>query len=219
MGCAASQPGVALPANALPANTYELPVVAARHEDHRKHHWFRLDLPAGLRAYNSGLITVRWKDQGWGNRKGHLWARVTGTRDEQAYRWTRISTHVAPHTWKQEHFTLPTGWFQDRPAGVSADAAKLELAFEVGGGGGHALMVQDARLTLEPAKKSVDRAPAAVLQARALLPMAALIDELLGGSPLDAKARIEMIRRGLSDGGRGRAHPGEAREGRRRASS
>ena len=150
MGCTVSSEASHL---AETANSHNLPRVSASHADHRKHHWFRLDLPNGIQTFSGGNISVQWKDQGWGNRKGHLWARFTAAQGDTSP-WARISTHVAPHTWTREEFALPATWFAEgRHAPVT-----LELAFEVGGGGGHALHVQEARLTLTPrARKAVER--------------------------------------------------------------
>ena len=101
---------------------------------------------------------MRWKDQGWGNQKGHLWARVSGGTPQGWARskkgWARISSNVAQHSWTRQSFALPPAWFAAPSDGAGGAAAKglstLELAYEVGGGGGHELRVQDAQLTLEP---------------------------------------------------------------------
>jgi len=89
------------------------------------------------------VIEFMWKDQGWGNQKGHIWARVTGEIEHAS---VRISPHAAPHEWTQESLSLPAHWFD-----FSAGSARLELAYEVGAGGGHSLyLALGATLTLEP---------------------------------------------------------------------
>ena len=118
--------------------------------DHEKHVWARQLLPVGWAStFNGGTLVVRWKDQGWGNRKGHIWGRVGGRGGQGGQgsgEWHRLSSNVAPHAWATASFPLPAGWFNG-----AAGASLLELALEVGGGGGHSLHIHPgAELSLEP---------------------------------------------------------------------
>ena len=132
--------------------------------------WARQELPAGWAStFNGGTLVVRWKDQGWGNRKGHIWGRLC-RREGQGHiwgrgisgEWHRLSSNVAPHAWATGSFPLPAGWFNG-----TAGACLLELALEVGGGGGHSLHIRPgAELSLEP-RRLFATVPAAVLLATA----------------------------------------------------
>ena len=157
--------GSGSPSSGGKAVTIDLPRLGSRsQQDHEKHTWHRLQLPQSWAACGSGSLSVSWKDQGWGNQKGHLWGRVVpplappGTPPEGA--WLRISTHNAPHQWKTETFQLPAAWFAEGAPG--AQATNLVLAYEVGGGGGHELHLRDgAKLKLEPRRAAVAAAAAA----------------------------------------------------------
>lgn len=117
--------------------TVTLPSYSASHADHAKHVWVTIKLPPlWTSEFRGGALRVTWKDQGWGNRKGHLWARVPGDATKP---WTRLSTHVAAHSWRTETLKLPAGWFARF---ASSDGGTLELACEIGGGGGHQLFVK-----------------------------------------------------------------------------
>lgn len=119
-------------------NTVTLPSYSASHSDHAKHVWVRINLPSGWASeFCGGELRVTWKDQGWGNRKGHLWARTTGETTRQ---WIRLSTRTAEHSWRTETLKLPAGWFE-REARRDG-GGMLELACEIGGGGGHRLFVK-----------------------------------------------------------------------------
>ena len=66
------------------------------------------------------MLRVNWKDHGYGNNKGHLWARIAP--DE----WRQISKHVADHDWRTDVLHLPKEFFQLD----SEQARVLELATE-----------------------------------------------------------------------------------------
>ena len=53
--------------------------------------------------------------------------------------WARLSTRNAEHSWHTETLKLPAGWFK---RGARGDGGTLELACEIGGGGGHQLFVK-----------------------------------------------------------------------------
>eukprot|EP00964_Phaeocystis_antarctica_P094271 scaffold61010_cov51-Phaeocystis_antarctica.AAC.1 len=39
----------------------------------------------GARLYGGGALSVTWRDQGWGNRKGHVYARLTAADGNGLY--------------------------------------------------------------------------------------------------------------------------------------
>jgi len=86
--------------------------------------------------FSKAVLKLAWCDQGWGNRKGHLHARVDGGK------WRRITKEVAPH-----HMTSTT---VEIPIELCGRSGLLELGYEVGGGGGHALNISSARLSVTP---------------------------------------------------------------------
>ena len=66
-------------------HSVKLPSYSASHSDHAKHVWVTIKLPPGWASeFRGGKLHVTWKDQGWGNCKGHLWARVAGDTSVQA---------------------------------------------------------------------------------------------------------------------------------------
>ena len=54
----------------------------------------------------SAVLKVRWADQGWGNQKGHLHARVDGGK------WQRVTKHPAPHSSSRLEIPLPEAVYQ-----------------------------------------------------------------------------------------------------------
>lgn len=67
------------------------------------------------------MLRVTWKDQGSGNRKGHLWMRVAPSE-----KWYKLSEEVASHRWRTEVFHLPEELFEN---GQMAEGT-MELASE-----------------------------------------------------------------------------------------
>ena len=103
----------------------QLPNVTSRHCGDDVQPWETLDSKAAA----SGQLTLRWKDQGGGNRKGRIHARSNGGQ------WICLTKDPAAHTWETLDISLP-------PAVLGGQ--KLELGFVVGGGGGHSLTISDA---------------------------------------------------------------------------
>ena len=77
-------------------------------------------------------ITLTWKDQGWGNKKGRvgLWQGVT-----------KAHSGKAPHSWVTETIDLD---LED----LTNDGSAIQAKYVVGGGGGHQLYVKDATLVV-----------------------------------------------------------------------
>ena len=107
--------------------------------------WAKISLPADWSSrYRSGSLRVWWRDQGYGYRKGDLFARLMVDGSEPS-KWEKISTTRAPHQWTTDTFALPADVLTHKsPNGT----ASLELGYVVGGGGGHRLFVQSALLSL-----------------------------------------------------------------------
>jgi len=89
-------------------------------------------------AFSTGTLVGQWKDQGWGNRKGHIYARKDGGN------WVRLTSTAAPHAFQQFSIRLPTSVL---------GGSKIDLAYSVGGGGGHRLYIRSAKAALGPNAK------------------------------------------------------------------
>jgi hypothetical protein len=81
------------------------------------------------------LSVVLRNDQGSGNQKGNLYARLAGSGE-----WLCVTPNPAPHD--QTKIEVPIGHLL---SGESCPR-QLELGYSVGGGGGHALKVEKANL-------------------------------------------------------------------------
>merc|ERR1719409_351308 len=80
-------------------------------------------------------LTCRWHDQGWGNRKGMVFARTTGGA------WHPLSRSVAPHATARLTVQLPP----------SLRGRRVQFGYRVGGGGGHSLSIKGAVVQLDTA--------------------------------------------------------------------
>ena len=76
-------------------------------------------------------LSMLWRDQGWGNRKGRIYYRSDTTG------WQNLGL-LAAHYW-----TWPTVTIMN-----SFDAGRLHFGYVVGGGGGHSLHIRNARVTV-----------------------------------------------------------------------
>merc|ERR1719456_539204 len=73
-------------------------------------------------------LTCHWHDQGWGNRKGMVFARTAGGS------WHPLSRSVAPHATARLTVQLPP----------SLRGRRVQFGYRVGGGGGHSLSIERA---------------------------------------------------------------------------
>jgi len=129
-----------------------LPVVRCTNSTDDVATWIAVPDPGPL---TSGALSLRWKDQGWGNQKGLVYVRRAG------FAWAKLSPTFAPHEVTDATFPLP-------PA-VLAGPGALELGYLVGGGGGHELHVLTAELSLNAKANKADGGAAPELMADALL--------------------------------------------------
>ena len=80
-------------------------------------------------------LKCHWHDQGWGNRKGMVFARTTGGA------WHPLSRSVAPHATARLTVQLPP----------SLRGRRVQFGYRVGGGGGHSLSIKGAVVQLDTA--------------------------------------------------------------------
>jgi hypothetical protein len=94
-------------------------------------------------------LTCRWHDQGWGNRKGMVFARTAGGA------WHPLARSVAPHATARLTVELPP----------SLRGRRVQFGYRVGGGGGHSLSIEGAVVQLDtgaespPASRTEQSAP------------------------------------------------------------
>ena len=90
------------------------------------------------------LRSLRWKDQGWGNRKGMLWIELM--RDSKMIATSKDDFNfLAPHEEETREVVI-----KDHPVVDKVRKGDfLQFMRNVGGGGGHSLTVEDFKVTLE----------------------------------------------------------------------
>ena len=111
--------------------------------------WFSKDFAAGTDLTNMRL-RMNWRDQGWGGRKGRVFAKLNPGTD-----WVDVAG-LAEHKMSTVNVPLPEAIRK-----VLTGPAKLELAYVVGGGGGHRLIINNGRLVIP---KSDNKVPVPGLQ-------------------------------------------------------
>mmetsp|Transcript_8543 Transcript_8543/g.14983 ORF Transcript_8543/g.14983 Transcript_8543/m.14983 type:complete len:301 (-) Transcript_8543:155-1057(-) len=89
-----------------------------------RHYGFQIPIISQV-AVHSILVSMTWKDQGWGNRKGRVFVVAGGGR-------VVYSSGIAPHNLEQFSFT-----FEPR------QNESYHLWYNVGGGGGHSLRLSN----------------------------------------------------------------------------
>lgn len=108
---------------------------------------------------SGGRLQCKWADQGWGNQKGGIWARLVDNDGKELYSWQAVGERPAPHDLTDVDCEIPSVLFSgevpsnEEGAEFQArrptpEGARLELAYEVGGGGGHSLSIEEASLFL-----------------------------------------------------------------------
>lgn len=69
--------------------------------------WYVMDMSSVSRA----RLTAKWKDQGWGNQKGAICARVVASDGTDLYSWRRIGPRPAPHEETEFAVDIPSEFF------------------------------------------------------------------------------------------------------------
>jgi hypothetical protein len=98
-------------------------------------------IPRLSRRVHSVTLTFRWRDQGWGNRKGQVWVvgryRHAPVVPDQRFQGGRIvcESRIAPHGTEDCKMTV-----------LPMEGELYQLWYRVGGGGGHQLMLSEGRL-------------------------------------------------------------------------
>lgn len=83
-------------------------------------------------------IAMRWKDQGWGNRKSKIWWRVERNGQDMGVEWEPFAD-VAEHDWTDCQVSVSR---DQHPALATVHAGDVLRFWRlVGGGGGHALFI------------------------------------------------------------------------------
>jgi len=84
----------------------KLPDVSSREQTHAVQPWHS----EAIGGLTSARLTARWKDQGWGNQKGRVHARVATADGKVLHKWRRI-TGAAPHQETDLEAALPEEFF------------------------------------------------------------------------------------------------------------
>merc|ERR1719482_1624619 len=103
--------------------------------------------PWGSEIEGATGLTAGWHDQGWGNRKGMVFARTAGGA------WHPLARSAAPHATARLTVQLPP----------SLRGRRVQFGYRVGGGGGHSLSIKGAVVQLDtespPASRTEQPAP------------------------------------------------------------
>ena len=100
--------------------------------------------PVMLQRVKSITMTFRWKDQGFGNRKGMVWIELL--RASEVIATSHEDYHfIAPHEYENKEVVITNHPVVDniRKGDI------LEFKINVGGGGGHRLFLKDFKAKLE----------------------------------------------------------------------
>lgn len=92
-----------------------------------------------MKPPSEATLSFKWRDQGWGNRKGQLRIRLVNIETGD-YIASTPEYGVAPHEYEEvvEHFNFNHGLVRN-----SVKGHKFVLEVVVGGGGGHELWLKD----------------------------------------------------------------------------
>jgi hypothetical protein len=93
-------------------------------------------------------LSIKWKDQGWGNRKGEIFIKLMRKSGMVAEK--RAVFGIAEHEWTTPSATLGA----DEPIVRDAQPGDFyEFMRNVGGGGGHELCVENFKAVVSLARK------------------------------------------------------------------
>lgn len=129
--------------NILPDCTVNLKNIEADSSTDDVLFWAWVHCPSRTSRFSGVKISFTWNDQGWGNRKGHVYARAPGGA------WCRVTSAPAPHARTTCSFMIPAR---------ALIGSSVQLGYVVGGGGGHQLYISNAKADVNGAMSS-DRPP------------------------------------------------------------
>jgi len=105
--------------------------------------WQQLPLGTAPHKVHSTILKCRWRDQGWGNKKGMISVIRAGGRapdDDKAWRDVVVGSAPAPRP--EEELQLAF-----RPeADIHGNICTYNIWVRIGDGGGHELSVRDLRI-------------------------------------------------------------------------
>lgn len=108
------------------AESIVLPDVGSSQQTHAVQPWHSEPI--------SGIMSARlqagWRDQGWGNQKGAILARVSTADGKSLYAWRRIGPYPAPHIEKQMLVELPEEFFSGQVPNPDLCLHCMETAYE-----------------------------------------------------------------------------------------
>lgn len=90
-------------------------------------------------------ISFKWRDQGFGNRKGNIWLQVVRA-GKAVLETSRHLCGTAPNKWVQTHTQLTR---QDEVVRRFKPGDSYQFMRNIGGGGGHSLHVQNFKTLVE----------------------------------------------------------------------
>ena len=104
--------------------------------------WF--DGPKIDKKIRSIVISFKWKDQGWGNRKGNVWLKII--REGEVILETSSSLcGLAEHKWGEVNVYLGK---EQNVVSQFKPGDKYRFMQNVGGGGGHSLYIKNFEVAL-----------------------------------------------------------------------
>ena len=130
-------------------------------------------------------ITLTWKDQGHGNRKGRIFARFKDSPKNTGY--YKISG-LAEHSFKTQKLKFPAVISEKK---INNDTV-LELWYVVGGGGGHKLFIKDAHFSVKLSSAEVSSIESMKPVEEIILPIPKVL-ELKKNTSLDLAINIKDI--------------------------
>lgn len=121
------------------------PALEHRTRSYGREEWFRFP-PLAAHA-TSIRVAGRWRDQGWGNRKGAIGLLLLrGPELERVADARNVTNKVAEHGWEDLDVTLRA---DDHPLVRETRAGDVLVVTSIaGGGGGHELFVEGMRFFL-----------------------------------------------------------------------
>lgn len=96
-------------------------------------------------------VSLKWKDQGWGNRKGQVWLKLhrpvpsTQEEDELIFQMEPETFGIAPHSLAESVNTLTE---TDDIVKLAKPGDYYQIMKNIGGGGNHILIVEDFKMTI-----------------------------------------------------------------------